>query len=294
MFYLLSGFFFLFCTFFVFLNHRRKKRILQKLCRMDACEKQRLLDELAAPFGFFYLCPEDIMSSLFDGWQHDYGYRALFDQAAPRFYMVFDCEPIYFSYQGRTWLIEFWKGQYGINVGAEIGVYQADTLIPRDQRASAVFHSVPDEDFLPLSMELFLKEESLFAVRQRHWWLTGFRMGSFAGPEKLRMNCAVSFPNRCMLRSFLEGMEEAGYSPCELLIRGLTVMFAFDTPHAPQPRADHPWLTRKALFVNRLLCKLYRRVTRPVSGTRDQLLYLYYFLPAALRRILTIRRMPKI
>ena len=42
---------------------------------------------------------------------------------APRFQMVFDALPVYFDYQKKTWLIEFWKGQYGINTGAEIGIY---------------------------------------------------------------------------------------------------------------------------------------------------------------------------
>lgn len=40
--------------------------------------------------------------------------------------MKIDCEPIYFQYDGRRWLIEFWKGQYGITTGAEVGVYVTD------------------------------------------------------------------------------------------------------------------------------------------------------------------------
>mgnify|MGYP000621142798 CR=1 FL=1 len=52
----------------------------------------------------------------------------------------------YFDYQGKTWLLEFWKGQYGINTGAEIGIYRADTLLSPAQRPYTLFHTVPDEN----------------------------------------------------------------------------------------------------------------------------------------------------
>ena len=39
--------------------------------------------------------------------------------------MIIDAYPVYFDYQDKTWMIEFWRGQYGINTGAEIGVYHA-------------------------------------------------------------------------------------------------------------------------------------------------------------------------
>lgn len=291
--YLLSGLLLLLCIFFFLLNRHRKKCIIRKICEMEPCEKLRLLDELARPFGFFYICQEDIMTSALDAWQRKFGYCALFDRTAPRFNMVFDCEPVYFSWQDRTWLIEFWKGQYGINTGAEIGVYRADGLIPPKKRSSALFSGVPDEELLPMSMELFFRGQSLFAVRQRHWWLTGFRMGRFARPEELTLICSVTFPNHCMLQSFVEGMTEAGYGRCELDICNLTVSFRFAEPRAGQPRAGRRILTWWASCKNRLFCRIYCRITRPFSCTADKLLYLYYFLPAACRHMLRLRRMPK-
>lgn len=291
--YLLSGFLLLLCIVFFFLNHRRKKCIIQKICRMDHCEKLRVLNDLAKPFGFTYICPEDIMSSTLDAWQRGFGYCALYDRSAPGFNMVYDCEPVYFSYENRTWLMEFWKGQYGINIGCEIGVYRADTIVPPEKRSAALFGSVPDAELLPLSMELFYRDQSLFAARERHWWLTGFRMGAFAKPEELTMNCSVTFPNHCMLQSFVEGMMETGYGRCELNICGLTVTFRFDRPRTGQPRAGRRLLTWWALQKNRLFCRVYRLMTRPFSRTQDKLLYLYYFLPAACRHMLRLRRMPK-
>ena len=52
------------------------------------------------------------------GW-YAYGY----DAAALAMNAIIDCEPIFFDYAGKTWLIELWKGQYGLETGCEIGVY---------------------------------------------------------------------------------------------------------------------------------------------------------------------------
>lgn len=291
--YLLSGLLLLLCLIFFWLNHRRKKRICQKLGCMDTCEKIQTLNELAAPFGFSYLCKEDIMTSTLDAWQRQFGYCALFDRSAPRFNMVFDCEPIYFSYQNQTWLIELWKGQYGINTGAEIGIYHADELILPDKRDSALFHSVSDAELLPLSMELSQKGRPLFFVHQHHWWLTGFCMGKYANPKELTLNCSITFPNCHMLQSFVNGMMETGYERRELNICNLTVSFRFDTPKSGQPRCRRRLLVWWASLQNRICCCLYNRITRPYSCLLDRILYLYYFLPAAFRRMLRLKRIPK-
>lgn len=290
--YFLCGFLLLICIVFFLLNRYRKKQILQKLCCMDTCEKIRLLNELANPFGFSYLDCEDIMTSTLNAWQRQFGYCALFDKSAPRFNMVFDCEPIYFSWQDQTWLIEFWKGQYGINAGAEIGIYQADGQISPKERSTALFHSIPDRDLLPISMELVHRRKSLFSVRARHWWLTGFCMGSFAKPQELTLNLSITFPNCCMLQSFVDGMLEAGYERCELNIRGLTVSFCFSAPKTMQPKTCRftVWLSN---CQNRLFCFLYRRITRPCSCTLDRILFLYFYLPAAFRHMLRIKRIPR-
>lgn len=290
--YFLCGILLLLCIVFLFLNHQRKKRIRQKLCSMDACEKVRLLNELAQPFGFSYLECEDIMTSTRDAWQRQFGYCALFDKTAPRFNMIFDCEPIYFPWQGQTWLIEFWKGQYGINTGGEIGIYLADGLLAPEERSKAFFHSIPDSELLPMSMELFYRRKSLFSVREKHWWLTGFSMGRFSKPQELTMRCSVSFPNCCMLQSFVEGMLEAGYERCELNVCGLTVSFCFSAPKTRQPKASCLLLWWSGCQ-NRLFCRIYRRITRPYCCNLDRILYLYFYLPAAFRHMLRLKRIPR-
>ena len=95
---------------------RAKKKVLA----LTPGERVRLLNELAEPFGFAYLPAEDIFTSRLDAWQRDKGYEAKYDTMAVGAGMVIDAFPVYFNYEGRTWLVEFWKGQYGINTGGAV------------------------------------------------------------------------------------------------------------------------------------------------------------------------------
>ncbi len=287
--YLFSGLLFLVCVVFFIINHHRKKRILKKLCCMDSCGKMQLLDKLAEPFGFSYLCQDDILTSRQDAWQRQFGYCSLFDRSASRFHMVFDCEPVYFFYDDRTWLIEFWKGQYGINTGAEIGIYQADAHVSPEHCSDTLFHSISDSELLPLSMELSVHGKRLFRVDEAHWWLTGFCMGRYSRPKDLVLNCSLTFPNPCMMERFLSGMLRAGYKSCDLTVCNLTVSFCFSSPRTRQPRRCRLrvwWVSLQ----NRLFCRIYRIITRPCDCTLDRILYLYYYLPAAFRRMLRLKR----
>lgn len=257
---------------------------------MDLCEKVCLLNSLIAPFGFSYSHAQNIITSRVDAWQKDFGYCSLYDKGASHFNMVFDCEPVYFQYDNRTWLIEFWKGQYGINIGAEVGVYRADTVIPADKLQRTVFYGIPEQEMFPISMELSYRGESLFGVRQPHWWLTGFRMGSYCEPEELSLNVSLTFPDSCMLHAFVDSMIQLGYQKHCLTVCGLTVSFCFSIPKSSQPRRFFCIRARISQWKNRIFCRIYNRVTLPFACTLDQLLYLYAFLPYAFRHMLRFQK----
>ena len=44
----------------------------------------------------------DYFYSLMNCWQREVGYCRLYDEAAPLFNMIMDCEPVTFSYEGKT------------------------------------------------------------------------------------------------------------------------------------------------------------------------------------------------
>lgn len=288
--YLLLGIFIFICVVFVFLQLYRRKRIICKVKRMDCCEKVCLLNELLKPFGFCYLENQDIITSRTDAWQRQFGYCSLFDYSACHFGMVFECEPIYFYHEGKTYRIELWKGQYGINIGAEVGIYYADGCLPPEQFDTAHFKSVPDAGMLKMAMSLYEKGQKLFEIGGCHWWLTGFCMGKFCWPQDLTLWTSITFPTHQVLCQFIEALLHIGYQYCDILTCDLTVSFSFSRPYTRQERCGRCWCAKWAQWKNRLFVKLFVCVTKPFICTVDRLLYLYFFLPRAFRRILLCKK----
>lgn len=279
-------------------NYWRKACIIKKVCSMSEKEKCRLLDDIIHPLGYCYLPRQDIFITTFDAWQREFGYTMLYNCAAPFFNMVFDSEPVYFDYDNRTWLIEFWKGQYGINTGAEIGIYCADEIVPPGKRNRALFHTVPDE-YIPhftisLKRQNHCCEEELADVSMPHWWLAAFRMGCFSKPKQLSVDICIGFPNCEMLLAFTEALASLGYDACSMQVWGLNVCFSFKTALTPSPCG---LLSRIAGCVtqlaNRIFCRLFCFITRLFCSTLDKLVYLYFYLPFVFRRCLRLRRCRK-
>lgn len=260
---------------------------------MDCCEKIDFLNRLLNPFGFYYVPKEDVVSSNIDAWQKTFGYLEAFDHAALHFNMVFDCERVYFYYCEKTWLIEFWKGQYGITTGGEIGIYRTDEIVPPKDFSKTTFYGVPEDEMLPLTMELNYKGQHLFSISKNHWWLTGFRVGSYCNPEDLTMDIKINFSNYDMLAAFLDSLKRLNYSEYDLYVCDTSVSFMLGTPHGRQPRYYHRILAAFSQWQNRIFCKLFNFITRPFSCTVDKILYLYYFLPICFRHLLRFKKSHK-
>ncbi len=291
--YILFGILIIICILFSIFCFYKRKKIIKKICNMDYCKKVHLLNDLLEPFGFCYLPESDIVTSLRNAWQKKFGYMAKYDHAALHFNMVFDCEKVYFYYDKKTWLIEFWKGQYGINIGGEIGIYKADKIVAPKDFSKTIFYGVSDSEMLPLSMVLNYKGQKLFSLTKKHWWLTGFRVGSYCNPEDLTMQITIDFENREMLEAFMSNIERMAYSDCDLYVCDDSVTFMFGIPHSRQPRYFHRFLAAFSLWQDRIFCKLYNFVTRPFTCTVDKILYLYFFLPACFRHLFRFKKCRK-
>lgn len=276
------------CIFF----QCRRKKIICKINSMDDCTKCSLLNELVYPFGYDFHCDCGFFSSTVNAPQRQAGYTWLYDYMAPRFQMVFDSLPVYFDYRGRTWLIEFWKGQYGINTGAEIGIYHADTIIPESDYKTAWFSCAEEHEMLDCSFQLCKCENECICNSDRHWWLTAFLVGCFSRPSALTMESCISFPNREMLSAFVDGLKRAGCPEGCLSVRGLCVCFIFHRDSAKYNLITRFW-RRFSQWKNKFFCKLYLWVTRPFLCTEDRVLYLYYYLPFAFRKLLRLHRFNK-
>ncbi len=198
--------------------------------------------------GFRYDPDQDIIFSRMDAWQRKFGYAYAYDLAAPvTISAVIDCEPIFFRYDQKDWMIELWKGQYGLETGAEIGVYVSDDTKrvldatigkrPGDDYNSQFFECAEDGERLEMSFELERDGRPLFARGpELHWWLTGFKWGVLSSPEQLVMKLRVTLSTTEMREVFVDAIE--GHPFRDISVDGQTVAFTFDQATPPQPRRD--------------------------------------------------------
>ena len=212
---------------------------------------------------------------------------------APRFQMVFDSLPVYFDYEGKTWLIELWKGQYGINAGAEIGVYHADRILSEKEYKTTRFEAASNTELLNCSFVLCGKNGSCVKVAQNHWWLTAFFTGSFVWPADLCMKATIRFPDKRMQFAFISGLRKAGCAEQNFSVSGFCVTVHFGRARKVRYKLCTRFWRCFSQWKNKIFCKLYLWVTKPFQCTEDRVLCLYYLIPFAFRRLFRIRRFNK-
>lgn len=179
--------------------------------------------------GFAYDSDKEIFYSTKNAWQRNFGYTHFYDVAAPFGSMVIDTEPVRFFYDGKNWLITFWKGQYGMTTGAEIGIYYTEE---KKVNKSTLYKPVCGEDTLDMGFILYKKNMELMKVHAHHWWLAGFKLGMFSYPKELSMDIQITFPNADMLDAFLTSFEKLKHSKKEYCICGNTFLFQYRKPHS--------------------------------------------------------------
>lgn len=230
-------------------------------------------DRILASAGYAYDANQDIFYSTMNAWQRNFGYFQLYDEAAALFSMIIDCEPIYFSYAGKRWLVQFWKGQYGITTGCEVGVYtttRPDLHIP-GIFSGPFFDGAGDEDLLPITCTLYKNGDPIFTREDIHWWVTGFVLGDFSEPYDLTMDINITLKDSIMRNVFIEGLLEAGYNQDEFLQDRNTVSLCFANPRTPQPITRNPASDQVIQKKNKLLCQMYQQIIAPFTSITDRL-----------------------
>ena len=229
------------------------------------------LDNAIEIAGYSYDQKQDIFYSTMDPWQRDIGYCRLYDELAAPFGMIIDCEPIYFEYLGKKWMIGFWKGQYDLVTGAEIGVYtKAADLNFLNLFKGAYYDCASNTDLLKMSYTLKKNGQTLFTREEKHWWLTGFKLGEFSNPSELTMDITITLHNVMMRDAFVTGLWNAGYPLDEFTRNGSAVSFTFGSPHTPPPITRTPSTDRIIQRKNELLCEKFQAITGTSNTIRDK------------------------
>lgn len=287
----------------IFFRFRKKKKsqdnaVVRPVTDIIGTDQERL-DELnrdLKPFGFAYDPSQDLFYSLMDCWQRSFGYCRLYDEASATFSMIIDCEPIYFRYDDKKWLIEFWKGQYGMTTGGEVGIYYtkgSDVNIP-GFFTGTFYHCVKDEDRINMSFILKKNGNILFTRSAYHWWLTGFKLGEFSQPSELTMDIVLDLFDREMVDAFVRGLKEAGYSEEEYQVRGRRVFIHFDKPHTPQPITRNPLTVHIMQRNNRAFCEAYQYLTQSYVNTLDKLTVIKHQSPSMYNQIMNMGKQHQI
>jgi UDP-2,3-diacylglucosamine pyrophosphatase LpxH len=223
--------------------------------------------------GFRYDPGQDIIYSKMYPLQRSFGYAYGYDAGALAMNAIIDCEPIFFDYAGKTWMIELWKGQYGLETGCEIGVYNRpigstsllygvlDATVGRRSHDPSPSHNLffdcaSDGELLTMSSTLYRKGHKVFSRGpERHWWLTGFKWGLLSEPGDLTMDVSIECLDAIMTSALTGALASMGYK--NVKTNGNTVSFTFGTPKTPQPRDDYPQLVSLVRAANQQIVSAY-------------------------------------
>lgn len=276
-------------------KHKKKeqeKKVTRPITDVVGNNQERIeeLNRDLEPFGFFYEPVQDLFCSQMNGWQRGFGYCRLYDEASASLSMIIDCEPIPFEYNGIKYLIEFWKGQYGMTTGGEVGMYYTTgpSLNIPGVFNGTFYHALKDEDMINMSFAFRKNGNLLFTRSAYHWWITGFKLGEFSWPEELSMDIIMDLYDRKMAYVFGEALMKAGYTNEEFAIQGRRVWIHFDKPHTTQPLSRTSFIMRLMQKNNRSFCDAYHYLTEAYTDTPDKLEIVRNESPNMYRQILNM------
>lgn len=246
----------------------------------NKAEQEAELNALLAAAGFAYDRRYDHFYSLKDCWQRETGYCRLYDEGSTSFNMVMDCEPIEFEYGTKRWLIELWKGQYGITTGAEIGIYNTDREDVSTEKFTGTFYdAASDSEQMDMSFILYKNGKKLLKRKEHNWWLTAFKLGEFSDKDELSMIAKIKFPNAVMRSRFVKALLKIGYTEKQFGVFRNTVKIRFIKPHTEQPITQTGIQADTAQHMNKVNCTAYNAATARYTDTLDKLEYLKSFAP---------------
>lgn len=206
--------------------------------------------------GFAYNSEKDIFYSTKNAWQKNFGYTHTYDVIAPILRMIIDTEPIKFYYNNKNWLITFWKGQYGIVTGAEIGIYCTNE---KKVNKKTVYLPVNDSEMLNMYLILYKNGKVITKTNAKHWWLAIFKLGMFSWPKELTMDINITFNDQQMLEAFLESFKKLGYTSKDYTIIDNTFCFKYIKPRT-RKIWTRTWLRDHVKqFLNRKNVNLYNK-----------------------------------
>lgn len=178
----------------------------------DSGASLNMVTSLINAFGYNYDAKEGVFYTEIDSWQREANFIEHYDILAPLGNMRYQTVRVDFTSGGYDWRIQFWKGQYGPFGGAEIGVYNK-----RPGTTEDLYYCVDDEHMLYMGYTMYesvndYRNGTVYFKRpwQKHWWLTGFKVGTVT-PSELVMSARIRTFNGEMADAMEKGLKSAGF-----------------------------------------------------------------------------------
>ncbi|MBQ8503677.1 MAG: DUF4474 domain-containing protein [Clostridia bacterium] len=184
--------------------------------------------EKSGILGYLYDPKEGCFYTSADPWQRVVGYNSVFDVMGPFTLIDFDTVRLRFEYQNKDWMIQLWKGQYGlVFYGAEVGVYTK----PKD-RDVMHYDAASDSEMLKMSMTFIEKnnkgvwKEKFTRPYGDYWWCTGFLPGTRYGKyDRMKLDMRITMKDYEMLSGVTTALKE---NNIDYTVQGLDVYFVYE------------------------------------------------------------------
>lgn len=162
--------------------------------------------------GFAYDAKYGVFYATGAGWQRTMGYTELYDRLAAVAFMPLETIRIKFNYAGMQWMVQLWKGYYGLVLaGCETGFYNRPGDTPENQ---TTYNVVSEEYHQEISCR-FHYGISSFTRYSKTWWLTGFSPAIQASPSTtipmMRVENTINFTDVGLMNAFIEGLDNVDH-----------------------------------------------------------------------------------
>lgn len=154
-------------------------------------------------------------------WQYNFGFGKIYDFVSPYILLEYDYIRVFFTYEGKDWMLQMWKGQYGmVFYGGEIGIYNR-AHSEEGIGVWTMFACPKEEDWLKMEMTLWHQQINGEWTREfsreydYYWWCTGFKNGHLRQEEpadELRLTGRITFKDEEMAALVASGLEECGFT----------------------------------------------------------------------------------
>ncbi len=170
--------------------------------------------------GYAYDMNAGVFYATGEGFQREFGYNEMYDRIAVVGTMPLDTTRVKFNYDGKDWMVQFWKGFYGlVFAGCEIGVYNRPEGMGDDLSAYNVVPLDYYQDFTiefyynnPDKATLFSPSKPDFTRSTKTWWFTAFEPSINVSPAtnvpKMKFKCTMKFNDHGLYEAFIGGLKE--------------------------------------------------------------------------------------